>query len=523
VAQLTYPGVYIEELPSGVRTITGVSTSTTAFVGRARKGLVNTPVEIHSFGEFDSLFGGLWDLSTLGFSVQQYFLNGGQTAVIVRVTRGTTAAATRFSVPGATGNLLLEASSPGTWGDNLRIAVDTVTADPANLFNIVVSDPAAPDGTGSGGSETIRNLSADTASPRFLRPILEQQSRFVRVAPGATSVNKPTATPPATPIIVTSAGSTGGSNGTPIQNGDVNPTAGPTGKQGMYALEDQDIFNILVIPPLEFGVDVSAATWAAAAGYCRDRRAFLIVDPPTGTIAPPVNAAKSGFTALAASLSPGSLDAQYAAYYFPRFTATSALTGLAQEFAPSGAIAGIYARTDSSRGVWKAPAGLEAGLNSILDLTYNVTDGENGSLNPLGVNCLRTFNLLGSVVWGARTVQGSDALASDWKYVPVRRLALYIEESLFRGTQWVVFEPNDEPLWAQIRLNVGAFMQNLFRQGAFQGLTPRDAYFVKCDAETTTQNDINLGIVNILVGFAPLKPAEFVVIKIQQMAGQVQA
>ena len=125
------------------------------------------------------------------------------------------------------------------------------------------------------------------------------------------------------------------------------------------------------------------------------------------------------------------------------------------------------------------------------------------------------------MVWGARTLQGDDRLAAEWKYIPVRRLALFIEESLYRGTQWVVFEPNDEPLWAQIRLNVGAFMHNLFRQGAFQGTTPREAYFVKCDKETTTQNDINLGIVNILVGFAPLKPAEFVIIKIQQMAGQI--
>jgi phage tail sheath protein FI len=144
-------------------------------------------------------------------------------------------------------------------------------------------------------------------------------------------------------------------------------------------------------------------------------------------------------------------------------------------------------------------------------------------LNPLGVNCLRSLPAAGRVVWGARTTRGNDLLADEWKYLPVRRLALNIEESLFRGIQWVVFEPNDEPLWAQIRLNVGAFMQNLFRQGAFQGQTPRDAYFVKCDKETTTQNDINLGVVNIVVGFAPLKPAEFVVLKLQQMAGQVAA
>jgi hypothetical protein len=152
----------------------------------------------------------------------------------------------------------------------------------------------------------------------------------------------------------------------------------------------------------------------------------------------------------------------------------------------------------------------------------NLTDEENGQLNQLGINCLRVFPINGRVVWGARTMRGANQLADEYKYIPVRRTALFIEESLYRGTQWVVFEPNDEPLWAQIRLNIGAFMQNLFRQGAFQGSTPREAYLVKCDKETTTQNDINLGIVNILVGFAPLKPAEFVIIKIQQLAGQIE-
>jgi phage tail sheath protein FI len=192
-----------------------------------------------------------------------------------------------------------------------------------------------------------------------------------------------------------------------------------------------------------------------------------------------------------------------------------------EDFVPCGAVAGVFARTDTQRGVWKAPAGLDAALVGVPRLDVPLTDAENGELNPLGINCLRAFPVFGRVVWGARTLRGADQFADEYKYVPVRRLALFLEESLYRGTQWVVFEPNDEPLWAQIRLNLGAFMHNLFRQGAFQGTTPREAYFVKCDKETTTQNDINLGIVNIVVGFAPLKPAEFVIIKFQQMAGQI--
>jgi phage tail sheath protein FI len=217
-------------------------------------------------------------------------------------------------------------------------------------------------------------------------------------------------------------------------------------------------------------------------------------------------------------------DAINAAFYFPWLTAPDPLQeNRPRAFPPCGFVAGIYARTDANRGVFKAPAGTEASVTGVMGLRTSLTDREHGILNPLGINCLRTFAVYGTVVWGSRTLHGADERGSEWKYIPVRRLALFLEESLYRGTQWVVFEPNDEPLWAQIRLNIGAFLQNLFRQGAFQGKTPREAYFVKCDKETTTQNDINLGIVNILVGFAPLKPAEFVILKIQQMAGQLAA
>ena len=181
----------------------------------------------------------------------------------------------------------------------------------------------------------------------------------------------------------------------------------------------------------------------------------------------------------------------------------------------SGAVAGLYARTDSTRGVWKAPAGTEARIAGGAPEEL-LTDRQHGPLNTAGLNCLRAFPVYGVINWGARTLDGADARASEWRYVPVRRLALYIESSLRRGLQWVVFEPNDEPLWGQIRLNVGAFMNQLHRQGAFQGASARDAFLVKCDSETTTQADINLGIVNVLVAFAPVRPAEFVVLRIQQ-------
>jgi hypothetical protein len=286
-------------------------------------------------------------------------------------------------------------------------------------------------------------------------------------------------------------------------------------KEGLYALKKADLFNILCIPPYLQSGDVDNSTLVgAAATFCEQRRAMLLVDPPTSWT--DKDSAKSGLSAVGTS-------SKNAALFFPRLRQPNQLRdNQMEDFVPCGAIAGIFARTDTARGVWKAPAGLDATLVGVPQVKVSLTDAENGELNPLGINCLRAMPASGRVVWGSRTLQGDDRLASEWKYIPVRRTALYIEESLYRGTQWVVFEPNDEPLWAQIRLNVGAFMHNLFRQGAFQGSTPREAYFVKCDKETTTQNDINLGIVNIVVGFAPLKPAEFVIIKLQQMAGQIQ-
>ncbi len=281
---------------------------------------------------------------------------------------------------------------------------------------------------------------------------------------------------------------------------------------GYNFLERVDLFNLLCIPG-----EGDPTTLSAIEQFCHDHRAMLIIDSESGDTFSSLQTAGGPN----ASLTAGD-NAANAAFYFPWINAPDPQQSNAiRPFPPCGFVAGIYARIDASRGVWKAPAGTEASLSAVSGAAIQLTDQENGFLNPVAVNCIRNFNVYGTVIWGARTCQGNDQLGSQWKYVPVRRMALFIEESLFRALKWVVFEPNDDPLWAEIRLNVGAFMQNLFRQGAFQGQTPADAYFVKCDKETTTQNDINLGIVNIVVGFAPLKPAEFVIIQIQQMAGQI--
>jgi len=301
-----------------------------------------------------------------------------------------------------------------------------------------------------------------------------------------------------------------GSNGTKPSATEL--TGDELAKTGIYALEKVDLFNLLVMPDDE----VTGSVYSEAIAYCTRRRAFMIIDAPQ-TVNTFAEAEK--WINKDASV----LRSRNSALYFPRLRLPDPqMNGALGTFPAAGALAGLYARTDAERGVWKAPAGTTATIVGATGLSVALTDDENGKLNPFGLNCLRLFPVIGTVSWGARTGNGADVKADEYKYIPVRRLALFLEESLYRGTQWVVFEPNDEPLWSQIRLNLGAFMQNLFISGAFQGRTARDAFFVKCDKETTTQNDIDLGRVNIVVGFAPLKPAEFVVIKIQQIAGAIR-
>lgn len=509
---LTYPGVYIEEIPSGVRTIVGVATSITAFIGRAQRGKTDDPIRIQSFADYERLFGGLWEPSTMSYAVQQFFLNGGTDAIIVRVHVNGLQPLIDLG-----GGFVLQAANPGDWGNQLEASVDYVTKDPADtsMFNLTVREKVPGQPNEFRFTEVFRNVSVTDTSTRFVRKVLEQESMLVRVqTPGP--LTRPAITP--NPVAATNLPN---ADGIAITDAVIATGVGlEANKKGMYALLKADIFNLLCLPPLTREADIAVAVREAAAKFCLDRRAMYVVDPPLAWTqnADPVTTAEAGVSNSGTFMA----RSKNAAAFFPRIKSQDPLKeNRLEEFAPCGALAGIFTRTDVTRGVWKAPAGLEATVLGARELSYKLSDGENGRLNPLGLNCLRTFPVTGNVVWGARTLDGADLLASEWKYIPVRRTALYIEESLYRGSQWAVFEPNDEPLWAQIRLNFGAFMQDLFRQGAFQGQSPREAYFVKCDKDTTTQSDINKGIVNILVGFAPLKPAEFVVIKIQQMAGQI--
>jgi phage tail sheath protein FI len=686
--QVSYPGVYIVELPSGVRTITGVPTSIAAFIGYTPRGRENQATLLFSWADFERNFGGLAIDSDLSYAVQSFFANGGGQAYVIRVPKGSAEAATLAISDSADANataVSLTASSTGTWGNNLvaDINYDPAPADPlAQTFNLTLTDLA------TGTSEAFAGLSADKTRPNYYKTRLndpdsgsalvvagdaegkadggkgrrrprrtrqgdgkadggdskaykpvrngtvsndidsaailkwDEKKKYTLVlsadddtktkididvvevgeknppdtlvglahqieqrgnaklrtipsslAIGCVVVNGTAAKQQALKIVGTFDRATHPGlvdtvvtvepKNEPIISKDLKWTAsvsrfyfgskhqagkgglakaGAAGQDGtklpgnesligdqakftgLYAL-DKVSFNLLSIPEatrastgdpnvLDTGLDPNLI-FSAAMTYCVNRRAFLLIDPP-----PEVSTVEKATVWRTTKLTVTGLNG---ATYFPRLRIPDPLDNFRlRTVAPSGVVAGLYARTDANRGVWKAPAGIDASLTGVAAPVYVLSDGEQGVLNPIGLNCFRALPVYGNVSFGARTLVGGDAQASDWKYVPVRRTALFIEESLYRGTQWIIFEANDESLWAQIRLNVGAFMHSLFVQGAFRGKSPHEAYLVKCDSETTTQNDINNGIVNVLVGFAPMRPAEFVILQIKQLAGQIQ-
>lgn len=545
MVKVTYPGVFVEELPSGVHTVTGAPTSVTAFVGRTPRGPVNEPVRVSGFGDYERRFGGLDRDSTVSYTVRGFFDNGGAEALILRLYEpqggasakpGSLAApvipagCAKLSLPLAAAqqeSLVLVAADPGSWGNGLTVAVDTdgiteavaqalpggLTA--ADLFNLTVTC-RTPDSRVQAERYLHLTVHPDGGTMRIDR-VLAEQSTILRVPDGADGAP---ALPPGPPAPTSRADGRGGEDSAPLT---VKTYLGDeAGQTGLFAMEKALDFNILTIPPdlrlpggKGFG-DTPNLVYQTAASYCVRRRAMLIVDAPGKwrTDAEAGNLAAIGLDDLG---SYGVEEAENSAAYFPRIVAQDPLrNGEAAAFPASGAIAGIWAATDMQSGVWKAPAGLNAPLNGISRPEVRLNDAQNGVLNPLGINCLREFAQVGTVVWGARTMRGADLFGSDYKYVAVRRLALYVEKSLVTGTEWAVFEPNDESLWAQLRQSVRTFLADLYRQGAFFGDKPDSAYFVRCDATTTTPADQSAGVVNIEIGFAPVRPAEFVILTIRQ-------
>jgi phage tail sheath protein FI len=530
-APYSYPGVYVEELPSPVHPVAAVTTSVAAFVDVFASGPVSTPTQVSSFAAFARVFGGFSADSESSYAISQFFLNGGQNAWVVRVVP-----LAGGNLPGpAHGALLagsppqevlgITAASPGDWGTGVQVVAGDVPG--GELFNLYVRQV-----NGQGqvtAAETFRGLSLDQTQPTYAPNVVNDPqtgSALITVQDTAlgyvpfgypiSAGGGPPSGPGAPAFQALQAGDTVPALGSVDQQDVVELLTDPLNQQGGIHLLDRIdpfIFNILCLPATKYLDAAHLKEVADAAGaYAEGKRAMLIIDPPAAL------QTADQLSAWANDPSAGVSRMDSEAVYFPSLQLTDPLTGLLRTVGPSGTMAGIWARIDASRGVWKSPAGTEATILGA-SLASTLTDAENGELNPQGINVLRSFPVFGNVSWGARTLLGADQESSQWKYIAVRRTAFFIEESLYEGLKWAVFEPNDEPLWSQIRLNVGSFMQGLFSRQAFQGSTPSAAYFVKCDSDTTTQADIDLGVVNILVGFAPLKPAEFVVLQIQQIAG----
>lgn len=527
----TAPGVYVEEVPSGVRTIIGASTSLTAFVGTAPQGPTNEYVRIFNYGDYERVFGPMAHDSPLSYAVHQYFSNGGRDALVRRVVADGAKKATA-TVAG----MGFEAVNEGEWGNGLHVEIkydpERKSASPQEKD----SEQTVPAKTGeeeTGGTKgkptpaPAAHKGAEAPKGRFSLVVTldgKERERFVNLvnAPAdgrhyaevlASQSHLIRAQKTAGEEVKGQAGSVGKFDG--------GRSASPDAKRYEAAIADLERverFNLLCVLQPTFEKPDIELPWAAAAAMCAKRRAVLLIGRKGG------DEPEKDLGAAESDIGTVSAYGRNVAIYYPYVRFADPLSeNRPSDFDPVGAVAGVIARTDATRGVWKAPAGLDAGVaGSFGPHPRALTDGEHGTFNEKGINCLRQFPVIGTVVWGARTARGADLLADEYKYLPVRRLALYIEETLATSLKWVVFEPNDEPLWSQIRLNVGVFMHDLFRQGAFQGSSPKEAYLVKCDAETTPQSEIDRGRVNIVVGFAPLKPAEFVIIRLEQLAGQLR-
>jgi phage tail sheath protein FI len=627
MAERLHPGVYIEEVSSGVRPIEGVSTSTTAFLGKAERGPHGAPLMVTSFTEFQAKFGGFLEDSYLSHAALSYFNNGGKRLYVLRVARNPAVASVSIGDRKATPvkTLSVSASSPGAWGNALDAIVAAGTLDAADEFKLTVNQSGV-------AAEVFDNLSMNPSALNYVETVVNARSRLVRVTVDTTndSTAKGKSTSGASPAtqlgadkrqLVVNVNGDGPqtitlegtlttadaikdalkaavSARTPLRSttpagaftdfdvsvagtGEYVLTSGVGGKRssvvvtdapsanaaaalklganrggseatgaaelrpanGTYLLGDGSLSSttLAVTPGTDGATPDSSDYIGALTGLDPLRDLNLVAVPGTG--APEVVEAASNYCAqrmdcffiadMTASettkeaaqtyVNGLTVKSSYAAVYFPWLKMVDP-TGRQSDpilVPPSGFVAGIYARTDSRRGAWKAPAGTEANVGGSVGLARVLSDAEQDTLNPLGVNALRFFPASGIVVWGARTL----ATRSDpeYRYVPIRRLAIFLEQSIYAGIQWAVFEPNDEDLWASLRLNIGAFMLTQFRSGAFQGDTPSKAFFVKCDAETNPQDQIDAGIVTVMVGFAPLRPAEFVVLRVSQKTAQAAA
>lgn len=520
---VSYPGLYLEELPSNAHSILAAPTSIAVFVGYSHPFKTDAttfgqPIRLAGFSDYERWFGGLYISAALdcnlGYAVNQFFLNGGSDAYVIGLkaayqisgapSQAITAATHTLATTG--GGITFTAKEPTDHPNMvLRIAINNVRTSGAAGNPLDLADYTLTYGT---RVETYRGVPLSTAG----FSAVSKASSLVAITPDAGNYGTAYTAATIAPIsLITTlpanlTGTFSAQDFTAVFQAD-------------QPLDKVEVFNLLMVP----GVSDNGVLSAALA-FAERKQAFAIMDPPAncGADANPVPANDMYKVFHDSGVIPVSANG---ALYFPYLKTTNPLSGDAMNLPPSGFVAGVFARIDANRGVWKAPAGLEAIVRNTTGVVDSgrMTDPRQGVLNLAGVNCLRTFSGIGTVVFGSRTLVSANVAFQDNKYVPVRRMTLFLEQTLLQNLKWIVFEANDERLWLAIRMTIENFMLSLFNQGALQGAKPSEAFQVKCDRTTTTPDDQTNGIVNIVVAFAPLKPAEFVVIKIAHLAGQTQS
>ena len=550
----TFPGIYIEEIASSAHTITAAPTSIAVFVGythpfKTKDGNFGKPVRLFSFADYEREFGGFFsnvgfeqptDFGSLAHAVNQFFLNGGAECYVVglqaKALVGSPPTPSDIAASSVTvGGVTFKTREPIDADHGMTIRVDNLKPSATGSPSLdTTADITVTYGSGPGAQvEKFRQVSLEPdilgkSNPNFIQNRIGTLENFVSsllIVDSDKNSFPDHFTVPAGQNYDQSDGAHNPLSHCPPDGATVFESGDFTDVfKDNQPLDKLPIFNLLILPGItENGI------LGEAARFCEKKMAFLILDPPYLSAADDSGGkvdekdTKSIESLLGNTFVPP--VEKNAALYFPYLRSSDPVTGDDIELPPAGTVAGIFARTDVNRGVWKAPAGLETSILNTPGVVERgkMSDQQHGVLNELGVNCLRDFPGSGTVVFGARTmVTANPALKDMWRYVPVRRMTLFLEQTLYANLGWVIFEPNDEPLWIAIKTSIEAFMLGLFRQQAFQGDTPSKAFLVKCDDQTTTQEDINNGIVNIVVGFAPLKPAEFVIIKISQLAGQSQ-
>jgi len=483
------PGVFVEEVPAGAFPLEGVGTTTAAFIGIADKGALNAPKLITNWTQFQKHFGSYRRDSFLAYAVNGFFLNKGRRCYVARVASSSAAiaSATLQDRDGVSpeDTLLIQALNEGEWGNALTIDVADGAADPANEFKLVVKENGV-------AVETWDDLSMDPALKNYAATKINGRSSYIQV----TDLESAATPPDNRPAVVADIALTGGADGA-IDITDSDYIGDAAMRTGLYAFDTVDDVNSLSIPGKS-----SNAIVQAGLDYCAARADLgYAVDPPLGSTPQDVKTFREGF------------DSSYGYLYYPWIKINDPLTDAPRLIPPSGHIAGIFARSDTERGVHKAPA--NEIVRGAVGLEYPVTDGEQEVLNPAGVNCIRSFPGRGIRVWGARTMSSNPNL----RYIHKRRFLMFVEESIAEGTQWAVFEPNDERLWAKIIRSGTGFLRRQWLEGALFGKNEEEAFFIKCDEETNPTEVRQSGQVVTEIGLNIVETAEFVIFRVGQWDG----